>query len=448
MELGKVPPHDLEAEQAVLGSVLTDKDAVLSAVEVLKEESFYREDNKAIFRAVVSLYSKGQPVDIVTVKAELIESGEFERVGGLEYLASLPDKVPTTANVEKYIKIVEEKAMLRGVINTANNLISLGYNETEDADNLMDMAHKEIYDLIQARNTKGYTPIKDVLVNSMAKLEELYNNKGALSGIPTGFFDYDRITAGLHNSELIILAARPAMGKSALAINIATNVALKAKKGVAIFSLEMPKEQVANRILSAEAMIDSNKIRTGMLEDDDWVKIASNMGRLSEAPIYIDDTSSLTVMEIRAKCRKLKTEKDIGLVVIDYLQLIQGSGKRNSNREQEIGEISRALKILAKEIDVPVIALSQLSRGVEKRETKTPMLSDLRESGSIEQDADMVLFIHRDDYYNKEAEMKNVAQLIIAKHRAGELGTVDLLWLPNYTKFASLDRRYNEEDMV
>ena len=443
MELGKVPPHDIEAEQAILGSMLTDHDAVLSAIEVLREDAFYREDNRAIYRAILNLYSKSQPIDIITVKAELVEDGDFERVGGLEYLASLPERVPTTANVEKYIKIVDEKAMLRGLITTANELVSLGYNETEDVDNLVDMAEKKVYDLTQKKNTKGYTPLKDVLVESFAKLEELYNNKGKLSGISTGFLDYDRMTAGLHNSDLMILAARPAMGKSAFAINIATNVAVKENRGVIIFSLEMSKEQVGNRILSSEAMVDSNKIRTGQLDDDDWVKLASTLGRLSEAPIYIEDSSDISIMEIRAKCRKLKMEKDIGLVIIDYLQLIRGSGKRNSTREQEIGEISRSLKVLAKELDVPVIALSQLSRGVEKREEKRPMLSDLRESGSIEQDADMVLFLHRDDYYQDDSERRNIAEVIIAKHRAGSTGSVDLLWLPNYTKFTNLERRFD-----
>ena len=435
MELGRIPPHDIEAEQAILGCMLTDKDAVVSAIEVLKEESFYREDNRAIFAAIYSLYAKSEPVDIITVKAELVETGNFERVGGLEYLASLPERVPTTANVDKYIKIVEEKAALRELITTSNELVALGYDETEDVDNIMDMAERKVFDLASKKNTKGYSPLRDVLVESFDKIEKLYNNKGAFSGTPTGFYDFDRITSGLHGSELIILAARPAMGKSAFAINIATNVAVKAKVPVAIFNLEMAKEQVANRILSSEAMVDSNKIRTGQLEDDDWTKLATTLGKLSEAPIYIDDTAGISIMEIRAKCRKLKLEKNIGLVVIDYLQLVQPTGRKNGTREQEISEISRSLKILAKELDIPVIALAQLSRSVEKREDKRPMLSDLRESGSIEQDADIVMFIHRDDYYNDESERKNVAEIILAKHRAGSTGTVDLAWFPNFTKF-------------
>lgn len=445
MDLGKIPPHDIEAEQAILGCMLTDKDSVISAIEVLKEDAFYREDNRAIYSAILGLYSRSEPIDIITVKAELVENGNFERVGGLEYLASLPERVPTTANVEKYIKIVDEKSMLRKLINTSNELVALGYDETEEVDNIMDMAEKKIFDLASKKNTKGYTSIKDVLVESFSKLEELYNNKGKVSGTPTGFVDFDNITSGLHDSDLIIVAARPAMGKSAFAINLAANVALQAGKGVAIFNLEMSKEQVGNRILCSEAMVDSNKVRTGLLEDDDWVKLASTLGRLSEAPIYIDDTAGISIMEIRAKCRKLKLEKDIGLVVIDYLQLIQGSGTKNSSREQEISEISRSLKILAKELNIPVIALSQLSRSVEKRDDKRPMLSDLRESGAIEQDADIVIFLYRDDYYNQDSEKKNVAEVILAKHRGGSTGTVDMAWLPSYTKFANLDRRFFEE---
>lgn len=445
MDLGKIPPHDIEAEQAILGCMLTDKDSVISAIEVLKEDAFYREDNRAIYSAILGLYSRSEPIDIITVKAELVENGNFERVGGLEYLASLPERVPTTANVEKYIKIVDEKSMLRKLINTSNELVALGYDETEEVDNIMDMAEKKIFDLASKKNTKGYTSIKDVLVESFSKLEELYNNKGKVSGTPTGFVDFDNITSGLHDSDLIIVAARPAMGKSAFAINLAANVALQAGKGVAIFNLEMSKEQVGNRILCSEAMVDSNKVRTGLLEDDDWVKLASTLSRLSEAPIYIDDTAGISIMEIRAKCRKLKLEKDIGLVVIDYLQLIQGSGTKNSSREQEISEISRSLKILAKELNIPVIALSQLSRSVEKRDDKRPMLSDLRESGAIEQDADIVIFLYRDDYYNQDSEKKNVAEVILAKHRGGSTGTVDMAWLPSYTKFANLDRRFFEE---
>ena len=440
MDIGKIPPHDLEAEQAVLGSMLTDKDSVIAAMEVLKEEDFYREDNRTIYSAITNLYNRGEPIDIITIKDELVSLGKFDAIGGLEYLAELPEKVPTTANVDKYIKIVEEKSMLRTLIKTANELIVLGYDQTEDVEAVMDVAEKKIFNVMQRKNQKGYTSMKDILVDSFTQLEELYNRKQHITGVPTGFADLDYKTAGLHNSDLILVAARPAMGKSAFALNIASYAAVKAKIPVAIFSLEMSKEQMGNRILCSEAMVDSNKVRTGKIEDEDWAKLAMASGELSESQIFIDDTPGISVMEIRAKCRKLKLEKNIGLVVIDYLQLVQGSNKKGGSREQEISEISRSLKILAKEINVPVIALSQLSRAPEQRPDHRPMLSDLRESGAIEQDADIVMFLYRDDYYNEDSEKKNIAEVIIAKHRAGSTGTVELLWLGNYTKFANIEK--------
>lgn len=360
----------------------------------------------------------------------------------MEYLAELPDKVPTTSNVERYIKIVEEKSTLRTLIKTANDLISLGYDPTQDVEDIMDSAEKKIFNVMQKRNQTGYSSIKDILVDSFTELEDLYNRKQHVTGVPTGFIDLDNKTAGLHNSDLILVAARPAMGKSAFALNIATNAAIQANVGVAIFSLEMSKEQMANRILGSVAMVDGNSIRTGRIADDDWIKLATASGELSQTGIYIDDTPGISVMEIRAKCRKLKLEKNIGLVVIDYLQLVQGSNKKGGSREQEISEISRSLKILAKEINVPVIALSQLSRAPEQRPDHRPMLSDLRESGAIEQDADIVMFLYRDDYYNEDSEKKNIAEVIIAKHRAGSTGTVELAWLGSYTKFANLAKDY------
>ena len=440
MELGKIPPNDVESEQAVIGSMLTDKEAVSAAIEVLKPEDFYREDNRTIFEAILNLYGRSEPIDIITLKSELSSMGKFEAVGGLEYIAELPDKVPTTANVEQYIKIVEEKSVLRNLIKTANEIITLGYDQTQEVDGIIDGAEKKIFEVMQKKNQKGYTPIKDILVETFTELEQLYNQKQRITGIPTGFSDLDFRTSGLHNSDLILVAARPAMGKSAFALNIATNAAVRAKVPVAIFSLEMSKEQMTSRILCSEAMVDSNKVRTGKIDDEEWSKLAAASGELSEANIYIDDTPGISIMEIRAKCRKMKIEKNIGLVVIDYLQLVQGSGKRGSSREQEIAEISRSLKILAKEIEVPVIALSQLSRAPEQRPDHRPMLSDLRESGSIEQDADIVMFLYRDDYYNEDSEKKNIAEVILAKHRAGSTGTVELLWLGNYTKFANIDK--------
>ena len=443
MELGKVPPHDIEAEQAVIGSMLTDMEAVTSSIETLKPEDFYREDNKLIYSAMLNLYNRAEPIDLITVKAELESMGKFEQVGGIEYLAELPEKVPTTANANKYIKIVEDKATLRKLIKTANEIIELGYDPTEEVEDIMEGAEKKIFNLMQDKNQKGYTPIKDILVESFNNLEELYNRKQHITGVPTGFIDLDYRTAGLNGSEFILIAARPEMGKSAFVLNIAANAALKADVPVVIFSLEMSKDQMVNRILCSEAMVDSNKVRTGKLEEEDWAKLAEKIGPLSEANIYIDDTPGISIMEIRARCRKLKMEKNIGLVIIDYLQLVQGSSKRAlGSREQVIAEISRSLKILAKELDVRVIALSQLSRAVEQRPDHRPMLSDLRESGSIEQDADIVMFLYRDDYYNKESEKKDIAEVIIAKQRSGSTGTVDLGWLGSYTKFVNLEKRF------
>ena len=344
----------------------------------------------------------------------------------------------------KYIKIVEEKSTLRRLIKTANEIIELGYSPTEDVEDIMEGAEKKIFNIMQEKNQKGYAPIKDVLVESFTKLEELYNRKQHITGVPSGFTELDYRTAGFHGSELILIAARPAMGKTAFALNIATNAAVKANVPVAVFSLEMSKEQLVNRILCSESMVDSNKVRTGKLEEDDWTKLAGAIGPLSEAEIFIDDTPGINITEIRAKCRKLKLEKNIGMVVIDYLQLIQGSNKRGGSREQEISEISRSLKILAKELDVPVIALSQLSRAAEQRPDHRPMLSDLRESGAIEQDADIVMFLYRDDYYNQDSEKKDIAEIIIAKHRGGSTGTVELLWLGSYTKFVNLERRFDD----
>lgn len=441
MELGKIPPNDVEAEQAVIGSMLTDRDAVISAIEILKEEDFYREDNKTIYEAILNLYNRSEPIDIITLKAELTSMGMFEKIGGLEYIVGLPEKVPTTANVERYINIVKEKSELRRLIKAANEIIEQGYDPTENIDDIMNSAEKKIFNIMQDKDQKTYSAIKDVLIDAFTELEQLYNQKQHITGVPTGFIDLDYKMAGLHNSDLILIAARPAMGKSAFALNIATNAAVKAKVPAVLFSLEMSKEQMVNRILCSEAMVDSNKVRTGKIDDDDWIKLADTMGDLSEAPIYIDDTPGISINEIRAKCRKLKLERDIGLVVIDYLQLVQGSSKRASgSREQEISEISRSLKILAKEINVPVIALSQLSRAPEQRPDHRPMLSDLRESGAIEQDADIVMFLYRDDYYNEDSEDKGLAEVIVAKHRAGSTGTVKLVWLGNYTKFANMER--------
>ena len=368
---------------------------------------------------------------------------KLEAIGGLQYLAELPEKVPTTANVEKYIKIVEEKSLLRSLIKDANNLLDLGYSQTEDSTNIIESAQSKMFDMLQRKSQKGYEEISKILSSSLEEISKLSANDAKIRGTSTGYPDLDELLSGLKKTELILLAARPAMGKSAFALNIATNVALRARVPAVIFSLEMSKEQCAHRILCSQAMVDSRDFENGNLQDKDWQKIAVASGEIAEsAGIFIDDTPGITVGEIRAKCRKLKLEKNIGLIVIDYLQLIQGNTRTNS-REQEIAEISRSLKIIAKEVDVPIIALSQLSRALEARENHRPMLQDLRESGSIEQDADIVMFIYRDDYYRKdEAPPTNIAEIIVAKNRSGPLGKRELLWMPKYTKFASMEKRY------
>ena len=435
--LSKIPPNDIVAEQAVLGSMLVDTEAVIKAIEVLQPADFYREDNREIYATMLELYGRGKPIYFLTVKENLKLRGMLEKVGAEEYLSSLIDMVPTTSNIEAYAKIVEEKSVLRSLIKAANDVIAYGYAETEEVDKIVDMTEKRIFDVLQKRNTKGYQSIKDVLVESFEEIEELYKSKSNVSGMESGFKDLDLKTSGLNNSDLILVAARPAMGKSAFALNIATYVAKTQKVPVMIFSLEMSKKQMVNRILCSEAAVDSMKVRTGKLDSEDWIKLGKASSELAELQIYIDDTPGLSSAELRAKCRKAKLEKGIGMVVIDYLQLME-SKSNTASRQQEISEISRSLKILAKELNIPVIALSQLSRAPEQRPDHRPILSDLRESGSIEQDADIVMFLYRDDYYNPETEKKNVAEVIIAKNRQGATGTVELAWLGQYTRFANL----------
>jgi len=437
--LGRIPPHNIEAEQSVLGCIVLDMEVLPAVAGILRKDDFYREDHKEIYDAILELYQKAQPVDLITVSDVLKARGTLDSVGGLEYLTYLVNSVPTTANATHYAKIVEEKSILRKLIKTSSDIVNMGYEASEEVSIVLDLAEKKLFDILQSRNVRGFSHIKDVLVETFNKLEELYNNKGHITGIPTGFIDLDYKTAGLQNSDLILIAARPAMGKTSFALNIAQYVAVHKNIPVAIFSLEMSREQLVNRILCSEVMIDSHKMRTGKLEDEDWQKIAKALGPLSEAPIYIDDTPGATALEIRSKCRRLKLEKNLGLVVIDYLQLMQGSG-RSENRQQEISEISRSLKILAKELNIPVIALSQLSRAPETRSEHRPMLSDLRESGAIEQDADLVMFLYRDDYYNQDSDKKNIAEVIIAKHRNGSTGTVELAWMEQYTKFGNLKK--------
>lgn len=440
--LGRIPPQSIEAEQSVLGSMLIDKEVVPVVMEILKPEDFYRPDHREIYNVIIELFDRAQPIDLITVSERLKLHGKLDLVGGLEYLSNIATEVPTTANVKNYSKIVEEKALLRKLIKASSDIVDLGFSASEEVSYILDKAEQSVFDILQKRSSQGFVPIKDVLVDTFSNLEELYNNKGNITGIPTGFTDLDFKTSGLHNSDLILIAARPAMGKTAFALNLAQSAAVHSNVPVALFSLEMSKDQLVNRILCSEAMVDSNKMKTGKLEDNDWQKVAKALAPLSEAPIYIDDTPGVTITEIRAKCRRLKLEHNLGLIVIDYLQLMQGSGKSKGgeNRQQEISEISRSLKILAKEINVPVICLSQLSRAPETRTDHRPILSDLRESGAIEQDADIVMFLYRDDYYNPETEKKNIAEVIIAKHRNGSTGTVELVWLGQYTKFANLEK--------
>lgn len=434
------PPNDTLSEQAVIGSMLVSKDAVQTAVEVLKSEDFYREDNKEIYAAMIDIYSVGKEIDIITVSEQLRLRGTLERVGGTQNLATLIDNVPTTTNIDYYVRIVKEKATARELIKAVDEVKSSAYKQNEEIDAVLEKAEKVIFDVVQNKDTKGYSGMKEILVNTFDSIEKMYQNKDKLSGIESGFYDLDEKISGLNKSSLIIVAARPAMGKSAFVLNIATYVAMHDKIPVLIFNLEMSKEQLVKRMLSSESEIDSKKINNAELEAEDWLKLGEASGKLSEVPIYIDDTPALNPSELRAKCRKAKLEKKIGLIIIDYMQLMECKSQ-NGSRQQEVAEISRSLKILAKELDVPVIALSQLSRATEGRADHRPMLSDLRESGSIEQDADVVMFLHREDYYDKDTEKKNIAEVIIAKNRSGETGTVELAWMGQYTKFANLDKR-------
>ncbi len=438
MEWSKIPPQNIEAEQSVLGSMLLSRDAIIDVSEIIKADDFYKESHKKLFDVMMEMFEKDIPVDLVTVVDELRKRNMLEAVGGIDYIASLSSNVITTANVSYYAKLIKEKATLRRLIEASSEIMELSY-EGDDVETVLDIAEQKIFDIAQGRNTTNFSPIKDVLMNTFYKIEELYKNKGQLTGIPSGFPDLDLKTAGFQPSDFILVAARPSMGKTSFALNIAQNAALLTGLPVAIFSLEMSKEQLVNRLICSTANIDSQKLRKGNLDEDDWMKLAAAMTPLSKASIYIDDTPGIGVMDIRAKCRRLKLEKGLGLVMIDYLQLMQGRG-RAENRQQEISEISRSLKSLARELNVPVITLSQLSRAPESRSDHRPILSDLRESGAIEQDADIVMFLYRDDYYHKDSEKKNIAEVIIAKHRNGPTGTVELLWLAQYTKFVSLDK--------
>lgn len=444
MMFDRIPPQNLEAEQAVLGAALLDGDALVTSMERLKSEDFYSSAHQRIFEAMMEVSEGNQPVDLVTLTARLQDKQELEDLGGVSYLAKLANSVPTAANVDYYAQIVEEKSMLRRLIRTATQIVSNGYGSSDDVSGMLSEAERKILEISNRQSGGGFISIRDVLMEVFEKVETLYSQKGGVTGIRSGFVDLDKMTAGFQRSDLIIVAARPSVGKTAFALNIAQYVGVHSDETVAIFSLEMSAAQLVQRIICAEGNVDAGRMRTGMLEGEDWEKMTMAISALSEAEIYIDDTPGITVQEIRAKCRRLKKEKGLGMILIDYLQLIQGRGKGGENRQQEVSEISRTLKHIARELEVPVIALSQLSRGVEQRQDKRPMMSDLRESGSIEQDADIVSFLYRDDYYNPDSEKKNIIEIIIAKQRNGPVGTVELVFLKNYNKFVSLDRAHQE----
>lgn len=438
----KVPPQNLEAEQSVLGSLLLDKDAIIKTADILSAEDFYSHDHAIIFQAMLKLFSQHKPIDVLTITDMLESQKKLKDIGGVSYLTTLVNTVPSAAHVVYYAEIVHQKAMLRRLISAAANITQMGYNETENIDILLDKAESELFSVSQKFSRQYFVPIKSILTETFDRIDDLHKNKGKIRGIPSGFKDLDTILAGLQPSDLIIIAARPSMGKTSLALNIAQYVAVKQKIPVAIFSLEQSKEQLVDRLLCGEAGVDAWKLRTGNLSEADFPKIGYAMGMLSEAPLYIDDAPMLNVMEIRTKSRRLQAEHGLGLIVVDYLQLMQGrSSGSDINRVQEISDISRGLKALARELDVPVIALSQLSRAVEHRPDKRPMLADLRESGSIEQDADVVAFIYRDDYYNQESEKKGIAEILVRKHRNGPIGQIELYFVAEQTRFRTMEKK-------
>ncbi len=438
-------PHSKEAEQSVLGSMLSSSNAVGVACEILKADDFFFGQNKEIYAVMMELFNENKPVDIVTVSDRLNQHDKLDAIGGVPYLSSLVLAVPTTNNVEYYSKIVKDKSALRRLIYSTQSILSMAYDEGDTTDRIIDRSEQMILDVTSGKEQSDIVHISEIMMTAYDDMVQNSLNKGSVTGISTGFNYINNATGGLHGGELIIIAGRPGMGKSSFAVNIAEHAAIIDNIPVAIFNLEMSKSMIVNRIICSQALVDSQNVRKGEFQPEDWQQICAVIDKLSAAPIYIDDTSSITVSEIRAKCRRLKQTKNLGLVVIDYLQLMQGSGgRKNDNRQQEISDISRSLKVLAKELDIPVIALSQLSRTSETRSDKRPMLSDLRESGAIEQDADMVMFLYRDDYYNKESPEKNIAEVIIAKQRSGSTGTFKLGWQGRYTKFVNIDYAASE----
>lgn len=440
--LKRVLPHSIEAEQSVIGSMIMDKDAIAVASEIVTEDDFYGKQYGVLFQAMVELHNEGKPIDLVTLQDRLKEKDVPEEVSSLEFIRDLISAVPTSANIKYYTNIVAEKATLRRLIKLNEEIANTCYVGKESLEVILEDTEKRVFNIVQKRNTGDFVPIRKVVQNALEKIELSSHSKGNVTGIPTGFLDLDYKTAGMQPSDLVLIAARPSMGKTAFVLNIAQHVAFKENECVAIFSLEMSKEQLVNRLFSLESKVDSQHIRTGSLNDSEWEKLIESASLIGSSNLIIDDTPGISISELRSKCRKYKLEHDLKMIIIDYLQLMSGSGKGDS-RQQEISDISRSLKSLARELGVPVIALSQLSRAVEQRPDHRPMLSDLRESGAIEQDADVVMFIYRDDYYNKDTELKGIAEIIIAKQRNGPIGTVNLVWLPNYTQFANIEKSKN-----
>ena len=434
-DINRIPPHSVESEQSILGSIILDKDAIITVAETVNPSDFYKEAHKIIYESMLSLNSNNEPIDLITLIEELRKEGHLDNIGGISYLTSLSTIVPTTSNVKYYANIVKEKSVMRQLIKASNEIINLGYDASTDVQEILNKAEKSIFDISQEKSGDDIQPINAVLQDTFDMIEKLCTEKKEVTGITTGFKDLNKKINGLQRTDLILLAARPAMGKTAFSLNLVQNAALKGDASVAVFSLEMSKEQLVQRMLSAQSNVELSKIKTGTLGESDWPRIIDGMAVLSEAKIFIDDTPGIKISEIRSKCRRLKMEKGLDLILIDYLQLMEGEGK-NENRQQEIAKISRSLKILAKELDCPVVALSQLSRSPELRKDHRPILSDLRESGSIEQDADIVMFLYRDEYYHDDSEKKNIGEVIVAKNRHGETGNVELVWFGQVQKFA------------
>ncbi len=441
----RVPPHSIEAEQSVVGAMLMDKDAITTASEIISGEDFYQTAYGVVFDSVVELFNEGKPVDLITLQNRLKEKDVPEEISSLEFVRDLVAAVPTSANIKYYAEIVAEKSLLRKMIKMNDEITNACYLAKESVEAIMERTEKQVFELVQNRGASDYVPIRQVVLNALEKIEKASKSKGTVTGIPTGFIDLDYKTSGFQPSDFILVAARPSMGKTAFVLNIAQHVAFRQNKTVAIFSLEMSKEQLVNRLFSLESYVDAQLLRTGNLKDSDWEKLIEGAGTIGKSNLIIDDTPGISISELRSKCRKYKLEHGLDMIIIDYLQLMSGSvGKRSDSRQQEISDISRSLKAVARELNVPVISLSQLSRAVEQRPDHRPMLSDLRESGAIEQDADVVMFIYRDDYYHKDTEHVNEAEIIIAKQRNGPIGTVTLTWLPQYTKFANSQRQPQE----